>query len=161
MVNVLTAFWTEGLLFLSPHLHAFCLFVFRDRVSLCSSGCPGTHSVDQADLGRRNLPASASRVLGLKVCTTKPGFSFSFIRYFLYLHFKCYTLSWFPLWKPLIPSPCSSTHPLPCPGIPLNWCIEPSQDQGPLLPLMTYKPSSATYAAGAITPSMCTLWLVV
>jgi hypothetical protein len=25
----------------------FC-FVFRDRVSLCSPGCPGTHSVDQA-----------------------------------------------------------------------------------------------------------------
>ena len=27
----------------------FC-FVFRDRVSLCSPGCPGTHSVDQAGL---------------------------------------------------------------------------------------------------------------
>ena len=25
-----------------------CLFVFWDRVSLCSFGCPGTHSVDQA-----------------------------------------------------------------------------------------------------------------
>ena len=36
-------------------------------------------------------------------------------------------------------SPCSSTHPLllPGPGIPLYWGIEPSQDQGPLLPLMT------------------------
>jgi hypothetical protein len=40
--------------------------VFRDRVSLCSPGCPGTHSVDQAGLELRNLPASASRVLGLK-----------------------------------------------------------------------------------------------
>jgi hypothetical protein len=28
----------------------FC-FVFRDWVSLCSPGCPGTHSVDQAGLG--------------------------------------------------------------------------------------------------------------
>jgi hypothetical protein len=28
--------------------------VFRDRVSLCSSGCPGTHSVDQAGLELRN-----------------------------------------------------------------------------------------------------------
>ena len=46
-----------------------CLF-FRDRVSLCSPGCPGTHSVDQADLELRNPPASASQVLGLKVCTT-------------------------------------------------------------------------------------------
>jgi hypothetical protein len=49
------------------------LFVFRDRVSLCSPGCPGTHFVDQAGLELRNLPASASRVLGLKACTTTPG----------------------------------------------------------------------------------------
>jgi hypothetical protein len=51
----------------------FCLvlvLVFPDRVSLCSPGCPGTHSVDQAGLELRNLPASASRVLGLKACTT-------------------------------------------------------------------------------------------
>jgi hypothetical protein len=34
--------------------------VFRDRVSLCSPGCPGTHSVDQAGLELRNPPASAS-----------------------------------------------------------------------------------------------------
>jgi hypothetical protein len=50
-----------------------CLFVclfFRDRVSLCSPGCPGTHSVDQAGLKLRNPPASASQVLGLKACAT-------------------------------------------------------------------------------------------
>jgi hypothetical protein len=40
---------------------------FRDRVSLYSPVCPGTHFVDQAGLELRNLPASASRVLGLKV----------------------------------------------------------------------------------------------
>ena len=40
--------------------------VFRDRVSLCSPGCPGTHFVDQAGFELRNLPASASQVLGLK-----------------------------------------------------------------------------------------------
>jgi hypothetical protein len=39
--------------------------VFQDRVSLCCPGCPGTHSVDQE---LRNLPASASQVLGLKMC---------------------------------------------------------------------------------------------
>ncbi|GAB1293583.1 Enkurin domain-containing protein 1 [Apodemus speciosus] len=39
-------------------------------VSLCSPGCPGTHSVDQAGLELRNPPASASQVLGLKACTT-------------------------------------------------------------------------------------------
>jgi hypothetical protein len=47
--------------------------VFRDRVSLCSPGCPGTHFVDQAGLKLRNPPASASRVLGLKACATSPG----------------------------------------------------------------------------------------
>jgi hypothetical protein len=41
-------------------------WVFRDRVSLCSPGCPGTHSVDQAGLELRNPSASASRVLELK-----------------------------------------------------------------------------------------------
>jgi hypothetical protein len=44
--------------------------VFQDRVSLCSLGCPGTHSVDQAGLELRNPPASASQVLGLKACDT-------------------------------------------------------------------------------------------
>jgi hypothetical protein len=36
-------------------------------------------------------------------------------------------------------SPCSPTQPLqlPDPGSPLYWGIKPSQDQGPLLPLMT------------------------
>ena len=47
----------------------FCLFVcFWDRVSLCSPGWPGTHSVDQAGLELTNPPASASQVLGLKAC---------------------------------------------------------------------------------------------
>ena len=32
--------------------------VFRDRVSLCSPGCPGTHSVDQAGLQLSHPPAS-------------------------------------------------------------------------------------------------------
>jgi hypothetical protein len=55
-----------------------CLFVcfFQDRVSLCSPGYPGTHSVDQAGLELRNPPASASasQVLGLKAyaTTTQP-----------------------------------------------------------------------------------------
>jgi hypothetical protein len=49
---------------------------------------------------------------------------------------------------------------LPHPGIPLHWRIEPSQDQGSLLLLMPHKASSATYVAGAMGRSMCTLWLV-
>jgi hypothetical protein len=55
-------------------LDIFFFFVFWDRVSLCSPGCLGTHSVEQAGLELRNLPASASWVLGLKVCATMPGF---------------------------------------------------------------------------------------
>jgi hypothetical protein len=40
------------------------LLFFQDRVSLYSPGCPGTHSVDQAGLKLRHLPASVSQVLG-------------------------------------------------------------------------------------------------
>jgi hypothetical protein len=43
------------------------VLVFRDRVSLYSPGCPGTHFVDQAGLELRNSPASASGVLGLEI----------------------------------------------------------------------------------------------
>jgi hypothetical protein len=52
-----------------------CCCFFRDRVSLGSLGCPGTHFVDHAALLLRDLPASASQVLGLKVCATtaRPG----------------------------------------------------------------------------------------
>jgi hypothetical protein len=38
----------------------FFVFVFQDRVSLYSPGCPRTHFVDQAGLELRNPPASAS-----------------------------------------------------------------------------------------------------
>ena len=51
-----------------------CCCFFGDRVSLCISGCSGTHFVDQAGLELRNLPASASWMLWLKVCATTPGF---------------------------------------------------------------------------------------
>jgi hypothetical protein len=49
---------------------------FRDRVSLYSPGCPGTHFVDQVGLEPRYLTASASQVLGLKACATtvRPSF---------------------------------------------------------------------------------------
>jgi hypothetical protein len=48
----------------------FCFDFFQDKISLCSPGCPGTNSVDHAGLEFRNLPASASQVLGLKACAT-------------------------------------------------------------------------------------------
>ena len=59
-------------------LFGFCFCFFQDRVSLCSHGCPGTHSVDQAGFKLRNPPASASWVLELKACTTTPGVDYIF-----------------------------------------------------------------------------------
>ena len=47
-----------------------CMGTFLDRVSLCSPGCPGSHSVDHAGLELRDMPVSASTVLGLKACVT-------------------------------------------------------------------------------------------
>jgi hypothetical protein len=68
----------------SPSFLFFFFFVFffffRDRVSLCSLGCPGTHFVDQAGLELRNPPASASQVLGLKACATTPGLILFFFK---------------------------------------------------------------------------------
>jgi hypothetical protein len=66
--------------------------------------------------------------------------------------FKLYTLFTFQMLSsflffppktpyPVYPTPCSPTHllPLPCPGIPLQCGFKPSQDQIPLLPLISYK----------------------
>jgi hypothetical protein len=54
---------------------------------------------------------------------------------------KGITFEIFPSWSPLShsSSPCSPTYPLPppYPGSPLHWGIAPSQDRGPLPPLMS------------------------
>ena len=53
-----------------------CLFIYLfiwfcwNSVSLGNPGCLGTHTGDQADFKLREPPASASRVLGSKVCAT-------------------------------------------------------------------------------------------
>jgi hypothetical protein len=75
----------DGFIFfyLFIYLFIYLFLVFRDRVSLCSPGCPGTHFVDQAGLELRNPPASASQVLGLKTCATMPG---GFIFYYLFIY---------------------------------------------------------------------------
>ena len=49
------------------------LFLFLKTEFLCSLGCPVTHSVDQAGLELRYLPASAFQVLQLKACATTSG----------------------------------------------------------------------------------------
>ena len=55
----------------SVEMYAFIylFMVFRSRVSLCVPGCPGTHSVDQDGFKLRDVPASASQGLGLKLST--------------------------------------------------------------------------------------------
>ena len=49
----------------------FCLLFCFETGFLCvrNSPCPGTHFIDQVGLELRDLPASASVVLGLKACT--------------------------------------------------------------------------------------------
>jgi hypothetical protein len=73
-VNVLTL--AEPLA--SDLIQSFSFFIFWDRGSLHSCGCPGTHSVDQAGLKLRNLPALASQVLGLKAGATTAQLTESF-----------------------------------------------------------------------------------
>jgi hypothetical protein len=68
----------------------FFFWLFRDRVSLYSPGCPGTHFVDQAGLELRNPLASTSRVLGLKACITitqLESYPTSIIIFFSYISF--------------------------------------------------------------------------
>jgi hypothetical protein len=87
--------------------------------------------------------------------TTTPPFHTKFLYYYFLLDISSIYISnaiYFPefpssksLSCPL--SPCfyegvpPPTHPLPplCPGILTHWGIEPSQEQGPLLPLMPNK----------------------
>jgi hypothetical protein len=63
----------ENPFFFFGFLFVCLFFVFQGRVFLYSPGFPGTHFLDQAGLELRNPPASASQVLGLKVCATMPG----------------------------------------------------------------------------------------
>ena len=56
-----------------PHIH-------KERVPLCSLGCPETCSVDQADhKTQRDLPTSASWVLGLKCVPPLLGLILSYV----------------------------------------------------------------------------------
>jgi hypothetical protein len=69
----------------------FCLgglfsFGFQNGVLLYSLGYAGTHSVYQAGLKCRDLPASTSQVLGLEACTVTAqpyGILFKIFIYFL------------------------------------------------------------------------------
>jgi hypothetical protein len=71
----------------------FFFSVFRDRVSLYSPGCPGTHFVDQAGLKLRNPSASASWGLGLKACATTPSLQIDFRKLLLHVENKLFKFS--------------------------------------------------------------------
>ena len=66
----------------------FSFFVFRDRVSLYSPDCPGTHFVDQAGPELRNLSASASQVQFNPFLDIFSGFTFPIL-----IAFKKYSLT--------------------------------------------------------------------
>jgi hypothetical protein len=85
-------FWLSSWTLFFLFCFVFCFF--GDRVSLYSSGCPGTHSVDQAGLKLRNPPASASRVLGLKAYATTPG-SWTLILTYTLIHLSLPVLDYF------------------------------------------------------------------
>jgi hypothetical protein len=48
------------LYFICTFCFVLLFLFFQDRVSLCSPGSPGTHSVDQTGLELRNPPTSSS-----------------------------------------------------------------------------------------------------
>lgn len=61
-------------------LRLFCLFFLLYRGSPCIVGWPGTCCVDQASPKLRDLPASVSSVLGLKLFTVTMPHMFYFLR---------------------------------------------------------------------------------
>jgi hypothetical protein len=58
---------------------SFLLFFPPETGFLCVALAVLELTVDQAGLKLRNPPASASQVLGLKVCPPPPGFFFFFL----------------------------------------------------------------------------------
>jgi hypothetical protein len=72
---------------------------FQDRVSLCSPSFPGTHFVDQVGLELRNLPASASQMLGLPFKTFRYVFLFFFLFISLLVFFRHSLMSLTPSWN--------------------------------------------------------------
>jgi hypothetical protein len=57
----------------------FCFLVFLRQGFLCVALAVLELTLYQADLELRNLPASASQVLGLKVCATTPSSQHAFL----------------------------------------------------------------------------------
>jgi len=81
---------------------------------------------------------------------------------FLYLHFKCYFLSKFPLHKVVTgPTPLLLQPSLLHLDISLNWEPNLRRTKGFYIHWCPRNPSSATYAVGAIGLSMGRFWILV
>jgi hypothetical protein len=106
-------------------------------------------------VGQRTLPFNTSsfviaELLLASMLLINADENFFWIFYFFYIS-NIIPFPSFSFGNPLSHPPSSyfyevaptPTHPLlpPCPGIPLHWSIQPSQDQRPLLPLMFNKAS--------------------
>ena len=97
-------------------------------------------------------------------------FFFSFVGYFLYLHFKRYPLSSLPSGNPLFHSPppasmrvlpYTCTHScLPAQAFPSTGALKPHKTKSLFSHWFPTRPFSATYAARAMGPSICILLLV-
>lgn len=81
LLDTFFIFLKEWQYFKTLFCYLFILFLFFETRSLCNSGCLGTGSGDEA--------ASVFQVLGLKACTSMPGFSLA-IPFCLFGH----CLSW-------------------------------------------------------------------
>ena len=88
------------------------------------------------------------------------------IRYFLYLHFNCCALSWVPFQKLpisfLLPTTHQPTHfYFPVLAFPYTGASNLLRTKALFSLWCPTRPSSATYVAGAMGPSMCTVcwWL--
>jgi hypothetical protein len=148
---------------------------FQDRVSLCSSGCPGTHSIDQAGLELRNPPASGD----LRLLKPHNFFAFflSLILFVcLFLLFYLFTFQMlFPFPVPLhklpqlFPLPFASKRVLPHQPIHSHLTplaspsslghLKPPQDQAHPLPLRPEKAVLCYICSESLQP-MYALWLV-
>jgi len=97
--------------------------------------------------------------------------SFYFLLNIFHLHFKCYSVSQFQAHKSPIPSSSpSSMKMFPFPNhlpskVPLKFTLNGDSTLGRTKGFSFHwcliRPSSATYAAGAMDLSMCSHWVVV
>jgi hypothetical protein len=86
------------------YVYTYILFIYLfigDKVTLCSTGLPGTHYVAWIGL---NPPASTSQVLRLQACATMPGSTWNFEDFSLRLlaakWTDCFSLIYFGLIGP-------------------------------------------------------------